>query len=104
MGAGHGAGVEAPPYGIPSKKLAMWLFIIADASTFGAMLFAYGYLRVANPNWTRPFTFWPTIVNGMVMTAVLLTRSLTIVGAVPAAQARRQQARLRRLGAPQAPG
>ena len=99
VGAGHGAGVEAPPYGIPSKKLAMWLFIIADASTFGAMLFAYGYLRVANPNWTRPFTFWPTIVNGMVMTAVLLTSSLTMVGAVLAAQAGRKQASLRWLGA-----
>ena len=99
VGAGHGARVEAPPYGIPSKKLAMWLFIIADASTFGAMLFAYGYLRVANPNWTRPFTFWPTIVNGMVMTAVLLTSSLTMVGAVLAAQAGRKAASLRWLGA-----
>ena len=72
MGTGHGAGTEAPPYGIPSKKLAMWLFIIADACTFGAMLFAYGYLRVANPNWTRPFAFWPTIANGIVMTVVKL--------------------------------
>ena len=46
----------------------MWLFIIADAATFGAILFGYGYLRVGSPNWTRPFEFMPTIVNGMVMT------------------------------------
>ena len=95
MGTGHGAGTEAPPYGIPSKKLAMWLFIIADACTFGAMLFAYGYLRVANPNWTRPFAFWPTIANGIVMTVVLLTSSLTMIAAVLAAQNGRKLASLR---------
>ena len=36
LGARHGALMEASPYGIQSKKLAMWLFIIADAATFGA--------------------------------------------------------------------
>src|SRR5437660_9364255 len=74
------------PYGIQSKKLAMWLFIIADASTFGAMLFAYGYLRLANPDCTRPFAFVPTIVNAIVMTVVLLGSSLTMVAALLAAQ------------------
>ena len=47
----------------------MWLFIIADAATFGAILFGYGYLRAGSPDWTRPFAFNPTIINGMVMTA-----------------------------------
>src|SRR3977135_4396813 len=78
--------MEVSPYGIQAKKLAMWLFIIADAATFGAILFAYGYLRIANPNWTRQFAFSPTIVNGMVMTVVLLTSSLTMVAAGAAAQ------------------
>jgi hypothetical protein len=35
----HGASgslVEGSPYGIPSRKLTMWLFIISDAITFGA--------------------------------------------------------------------
>ena len=91
--------IEASPYGIPSKKLGMWLFIIADASTFGAMLFAYGYLRVANPNWTRPFALWPTIANGILMTVVLLTSSLTMVAAVLAAQGGRKTASLRWMGA-----
>ena len=91
--AGHPAAPgEGSPYGIPSRKLAIWLFIVA---TFGAMLFAYGYLRVANPDWTRPFAFWPTIANGIVMTAVLLTSSLTMVGAVIAAQSGRKAASLR---------
>ena len=87
------------PYGIQSKKLAMWLFIVADASTFGAMLFAYGFLRLANPDWTRPFAFSPTIVNGSVMTVVLLTSSLTMVAAVVAAHAGRTPTALRWLGA-----
>jgi cytochrome c oxidase subunit 3 len=76
----------------------MWLFIIADASTFGAILFAYGFLRLANPDWTRPFAFSPTIVNGIVMTVVLLTSSLTMVAAVAASQGGRKPAALRWLG------
>jgi cytochrome c oxidase subunit 3 len=84
---GHGAVLEQSPYGIQSKKLVMWLFIIADAATFGAILFGYGYLRVGSPDWTRPFHFSPTILNGMVMTLVLLTSSLTMLAAVAAAQA-----------------
>jgi len=87
MAMGHGAALEASPYGIQSKKLVMWLFIIADAATFGAILFGYGYLRVGSPDWTRPFHFTPTIVNGMVMTLVLLTSSLTMLAAVAAAKA-----------------
>ncbi|HEV2672369.1 MAG TPA: cytochrome c oxidase subunit 3, partial [Gemmatimonadales bacterium] len=69
------------------------------AATFAAMLFAYGYVRVANPDWTRPFAVWPTLVNAIVMTVVLLTSSLTIIAAVLAAQAGRRSAALRWLGA-----
>ena len=89
---------EPSPYGVTSRKLGIWLFIVADAATFAAMLFAYGYVRVANPDWTRPFTVWPTIVNGIVMTVVLLSSSLTIIAAVQAAQAGRKAAALRWLG------
>ena len=64
MALGHGAVLEQSPYGIQSKKLVMWLFIIADAATFGAILFGYGYLRVGSPNWTRPFHFSPPSSTG----------------------------------------
>lgn len=94
----HGASAEERPYGFQTKKLVMWLFIIADSATFGAILFAYGYVRVGSPNWTKPFPFSPTIVNGIVMTFVLLTSSLTMLGAVRAASARRPTA-IRWLGA-----
>ena len=86
---GHGAMLEESPFGIDSKKLVMWLFIIADAVTFGALLVGYGFLRIGSPDWTRPFAFFPSIVNGMVMTLVLLTSSLTTLWAVAAA--RRQE-------------
>jgi cytochrome c oxidase subunit 3 len=90
---------EPSPFGVPSRKLGIWMFIVADAVTFAAVLFAYGYMRVANPDWTRPFTFWPTIANGIVMTIVLLTSSLTMTAAVLAAQAGRKSGALRWLGA-----
>src|SRR3989442_1799587 len=75
------------------------MFIVADAATFAALLFAYGYVRVANPDWTHPFAFWPSIANGIVMTVVLLTSSVTVIAAVLAAQAGRKAAALRWLGA-----
>jgi cytochrome c oxidase subunit III len=95
---GHGTVLEESPLGIDSKKLVMWLFIVADAATFGALLFGYGYLRVGSPNWIRPFPFIPTILNGIVMTVVLLTSSLTMLAAVGAAQAGRRSAAVRWLG------
>jgi cytochrome c oxidase subunit 3 len=86
MSAAHAATMEPTPFGMTSKKLVMWLFIIADAATFGAMLFAYGYTRASAVEWPRPFAFFPSIVNAMVMTVVLLTSSLTMLQAVSAAR------------------
>ena len=94
-GATHAVAQEGSPYGIQSKKLVMWLFITADAATFGAILFAYGYLRVGAVNWSRPFAFFPSILNGIVMTVVLLTSSLTMLTAVAAAQRGRTDACVR---------
>jgi cytochrome c oxidase subunit 3 len=87
MDGAHSASAEERPFGFRTKKLVMWLFIVADAATFGAILFAYGYVRVGSPDWVRPFAFNPTILNGLVMTAILLTSSLTMLGAVSAAEA-----------------
>jgi cytochrome c oxidase subunit 3 len=104
LGAIHGAVTEKSPYGIQSKKLVMWLFIIADGATFGVILFAYGYLRVGSPDWTRPFAFSPTIRNGLGMTFILLTSSLTMLCAVRAAHSGRQASAVRWLGATMALG
>ncbi len=75
---GHAA-MEASPFAIPSKKLVMWLFIISDAVTFSAILFAYGYLKNASQNWPEPFKFSPSIVNVMLMTFILVSSSLTML-------------------------
>jgi len=98
MDTGHAALMEASPYGIESKKLAMWLFIASDTVTFASLLFAYSYLRIGSPNWTPPFKFWPSVVNGMVMTIILLTSSLTMLGGVRAAKAGDQKSCLRWMG------
>lgn len=82
---GHGALMEESPYAIPSRKLTVWLFIISDAVTFGAFLFSYGYLRVGTPNWVRPFESG-SVINVIIMTIVLITSSLTMLGAVDSAK------------------
>ncbi len=85
---GHGTALMEPsPYAIPSRKLTMWLFIISDAVTFGAILFGYGYLRTASSDWPTPFKFYPSVFNVMIMTFVLITSSLTMLGAVDSAKA-----------------
>jgi cytochrome c oxidase subunit III len=78
--------MEAPPFSIPSKKLVMWLFIISDAVTFGATLFAYGFLKNASPDWPEPFKFSPSILNVMLMTFILVSSSLTMIIAARAAK------------------
>jgi len=73
------------PFAIGSKKLGMWLFILSDAITFGALLIAYSYVRVGSPLWPRPFAA-ASIANATVMTFVLLTSSVSMVLAVRAAK------------------
>jgi len=61
----------------------MWLFIAADTLTFSACLIAYSYVRLASAEWPKPFE-WGSILNAIVMTACLLSSSLTMVIAVAA--------------------
>ena len=78
------AGAMAEPaFSVPAKKMAMWLFIIADAATFAGCLVAYGFTRNATPDWPRPFE---SITNAAIMTFILLTSSLTMVIAIRAAE------------------
>ena len=81
--AGHSALMEKPAFSIPAKKMAMWLFIIADTATFAGCLVAYGFLRNATPNWPRPFH---SITNVAIMTFILVTSSLTMLFGMDAAK------------------
>jgi cytochrome c oxidase subunit 3 len=78
---------EAPLFGAYSKKVGMWLFLASDSLTFGALLFAFSYNRISTPGWPTPFGK-DSIANATVMTACLLSSSLTMVLAVFASQRR----------------
>src|SRR5499427_10509187 len=75
---------EPSLFGTYSKKIGMWLFLASDSLTFGALLFAYSYNRISNPAWPTPFGK-ESIANATIMTACLLSSSLTMVLAVMAA-------------------
>ena len=62
----------------------MWLFLASDSLTFGALLFAFSYNRIYTP-WPTPFHA-ESIANATIMTACLLSSSLTMVLGVFAAQ------------------
>jgi len=81
-------GGGALPYKVGHKKLGMWLFILSDSLTFGALLMAYSYARVASVTWPTPFPFNPSIIFSTVMTLCLLSSSLTMVMAVSASKRR----------------
>lgn len=80
---GHSGLMERPAFSVPAKKMAMWLFIIADTATFAACLLAYGFLRNATPAWPRPFH---SITNVAIMTFILVTSSLTMLLGLRAAR------------------
>jgi len=72
-----------PAFSVPAKKMAMWVFIIADTATFAGCLVAYGFIRNGTPDWPRPFH---SITNVALMTFILLTSSLTMLIGVRSAQ------------------
>src|ERR1700724_2947186 len=77
------AAYEPSLFGTYSKKIGMWLFLLSDSLTFGALLYAYSYGRISTPNWPTPFHS-ESIGNATIMMAFLLTSSLTMVLAVRA--------------------
>src|SRR5437879_6077858 len=74
---------EPSLFGTYSKKIGMWLFLMSDSLTFGALLYAYSYGRISTAGWPTPFHS-ASIINATIMTAFLLTSSLTMVLAVRA--------------------
>ena len=75
--------MTAPAFSVSAKKMAMWLFIIADTATFAGCLVAYGFIRNSTPDWPRPFH---SITNVALMTFILLTSSLTMLIGIRSAQ------------------
>src|SRR5256884_4899411 len=59
---------EPSLFGTYSKKIGMWLFLMSDSLTFGALLYAYSYGRISTAGWPAPFQS-ESIVDATVMTA-----------------------------------
>lgn len=85
MGAHSAPPMEARPFAMPSKKFAMWLFIMSDVMTFAACVAAYAFLRNATPGWPRPFRS-ATVTTVGIMTLIMLTSSLCMLMALEAAK------------------
>jgi len=62
-------------------KLGMWIFLAADAMTFGAAIAAYAALRMDNVNWPDPAQYLG-IAFTAIMTFILIVSSLTMVEAL----------------------
>jgi len=66
-------------------KLAMWLFLTSDSVTFSGLITSHLILRSHNVDWPQP-TAHLAFALGLVMTALLLGSSFTMMQALAAAK------------------
>ena len=66
-------------------KLGMWLFLVSDAMSFGALLAAYGAIRAGAALWPPPSELLGISLTA-VMTFLLICSSVTMVKALEAIQ------------------
>jgi heme/copper-type cytochrome/quinol oxidase subunit 3 len=64
-------------------KLGMWIFLAADAMSFGGLLAAYGALRYGDPTWPNPAQTLGIQLTAL-MTFLLICSSVTMVEALAA--------------------
>jgi cytochrome c oxidase subunit III len=64
-------------------KLGMWIFLAADAMSFGGLLAAYGALRYGDPTWPHPAEVLGIQLTAL-MTFLLICSSVTMVEALAA--------------------
>jgi cytochrome c oxidase subunit III len=69
--------------GSPRGKLGMWLFLASDALTFGALLAAYGAMRMGAPAWPVPSHVLNIPLTAL-NTFILICSSVTMVKALSA--------------------
>lgn len=88
------------PFNVSYGKLMMWIFLLSDTFTFGALLVAYGSTRFSLPYWPDPnhvfdkFFFLKAdlpLVSVSLMTFILIVSSVTMVLAVHAGHKMRQK-------------
>ncbi len=71
-------------------KFAMLLFLASDGMTFGGLLAGYAVLRTHNVDWPHPSDHL-AFALGLVMTALLLSSSFTMVKTLTAAKDNQQR-------------
>lgn len=82
----HSADVYEPSLTPDSLgKLGMWLFLISDAMSFGALLAAYGAIRAGAAEWAPPSEVLGIELTAF-MTFLLICSSVTMVKALEAIQ------------------
>lgn len=69
--------------GAPRGKVGMWLFLASDAVTFGALLAAYGAMRLGSSNWPVPGEVLNIPLTAL-NTFILICSSVTMVKALSA--------------------
>ena len=89
------------PYNVSYGKLMMWIFLLSDTFTFGALLIAYGTIRVSHDYWPDPnhvFNTFPFMGSAnlplafvSLMTFILIMSSVTMVLAVHEGHKRNQK-------------
>src|SRR6478609_3487443 len=81
------------PFNVSYGKLMMWIFLLSDAFTFGALLISYGTTRFFSSVWPEAnsvFRSFPMLGDNLplvfvsMMTFILILSSVTMVLAVHA--------------------
>jgi heme/copper-type cytochrome/quinol oxidase subunit 3 len=83
---GHPIGVdpaESPLTPESWGKLGMWIFLAADAMSFGGLLAGYAALRLGDPSWPKPSDVLGINLTA-VMTFILICSSVSMVKALSA--------------------
>ena len=75
--------VESPLTPESWGKLGMWIFLVGDAMSFGALLAAYGALRFGSTDWPHPSSVLGIGLTAF-MTFLLICSSVTMVLALAA--------------------
>jgi len=87
--AEHDLGIEPAESPLTPEswgKLGMWVFLAADAMSFGGLLAGYGALRYGDPTWPIPKTILGIQLTAF-MTFLLICSSVTMVEALAAIRA-----------------
>jgi cytochrome c oxidase subunit III len=79
----HGSMESTDVMGTVRGKVGMWLFLASDAVTFGALLAAYGAMRIGSPEWPVPSQVLDVPLTAL-NTFILICSSLTMVKALSA--------------------